>query len=302
MFEGNRLSVSVITPSLNQGRYIRRTLQSVAAQNWPALEHYVVDGGSTDETLSVLKAGPPGMRWVSGPDRGQAHAVNKGIAATTGDVIAWINSDDVYYPGAIEKAVSFLSEHPEVDVVFGEADHIDADNAVIEAYPTEPFDLPRLFQTCFICQPAAFFRRRCVGAYGLLDERLHYCMDYEYWLRLARAGARFSYLPSKLAGSRLHQDTKTLRARAAVHREINDMLRRMLGAVPDLWLWNYAHVTVGMRTDRDAHPTRFSLEVNAATVLAALRWNHGISGEMRATLLERARRALLRRIGRRVGG
>ena len=105
MFEGNRLSVSVITPSLNQGRYIGRTLHSVAAQNWPALEHYVVDGGSTDETMTVLKAGPPGMRWVSEPDRGQAHAVNKGIAATTGDVIAWIDGR----PLAVQPVAVFAS-------------------------------------------------------------------------------------------------------------------------------------------------------------------------------------------------
>ena len=202
MAESPALTVSVITPSLDQGRFLGRTLASVAAQEPPALEHHVIDGGSTDQTLDVLRAAArPGLSWVSERDRGQAHAVNKGIARTRGDVIAWINSDDVYFPGAFAAAAGFLQAHPQVDVVYGLALHIDADDRPVSPYPTEAFDPARLHDFCLLCQPATFFRRRCVERYGLLDERLHYCMDYEYWLRLARSGARFAHLPVVLAAA-----------------------------------------------------------------------------------------------------
>lgn len=297
MSEAARLSISVVTPSFNQGSFIGRTLQSVADQSRPALEHVVYDAASRDGTVEVLRAFGPRVRWVSEPDRGQAHAVNKGIAATSGEIVAWINSDDVYLPGAFERAARFLEDHPEVDVVYGDADHIDADDRVIEPYPTAPFDRALLYHQCFICQPAAFFRRRCIAAYGALDERLHYCMDYEYWLRLARAGARFAYLPEKLAGSRLHPQTKTLGSRAAVQREINDMFRRMLGYVPDQWLWNYSNTIAEERVDRAAHPWRFTLALATTAAASALRWNRWITRDMRRVML----RGLLRSLGRRLG-
>lgn len=298
MFEGSRLTVSVVTPSWNQGRFLGRTLGSVAQQSWPVLEHLVIDGGSTDETLDVLRAAPAGLRWVSEPDRGQAHAVNKGIAASSGDIIAWINSDDVYYPGALETAARFLAQNPQVDVVYGDADHIDAAGAVTEDYPTRDFDLAALYHGCFICQPAAFFRRRVVGAYGPLDERLHYCMDYEFWLRLARAGARFAHIPVKLAGSRLHADAKTLRYREPVFREINDMFGRMLGRVPDEWLWNYANIAVGRRIDAARQPRRYAAALAARALGAAWRWNRRVSPDMLGVVGGGARRRLRRWAGR----
>lgn len=246
-----RPSVSVITPSLNQARFLGRTLRSVAGQGLPDLDHFVVDGGSTDGTLDVLRAAArPGLRWVSEPDRGQAQAVNKGISGTSGEIIAWINSDDIYYPGTIAGVLDHFAANPEVDVVYGAAQHIDADDAVIDRYPTRAFDAGRLRQVCFICQPAAFFRRRCVATSGPLDERLQYCMDYEFWLRLARAGARFSYLPRVLSGSRLHRDAKTLRARPAVHREVVDMFRRTTGSVPLRWLLGRARESLVERLRR----------------------------------------------------
>ena len=113
---------------------------------------------------------------------------------------------------------------------------ITLDDRPFEAYPTEPWSFPRLRQACFLCQPAVFFRRRVVDAHGVLDASLRYCMDYEYWLRLAKGGARFAYLQEKLAGSRLYPETKTLGSRVAVHVEINDMLKATLGKVPATWL------------------------------------------------------------------
>jgi len=274
------MKVSIITPSFNQGQFIERTLQSVASQTGAEIEHVVFDGGSTDSTVEVLKCFSPSVRWVSKKDKGQTDAVNQGIRATDGEIIGWLNSDDIYYPGAIERVVAFFNGHPEVDMVYGMADHIDLDDKAFESYPTKPWNFERLQETCFICQPALFFRRRVVENHGLLDESLHYCMDYEYWLRLGKAGVHFAYLEEKLAGSRLYAENKTLGARVKVHKEINDMLKKLFGRVPDRWLSGYAHTVVGAKLNRDATPRRFVLEIGLRTVFSALRWNRSVSVAM----------------------
>jgi len=273
------MKISIVTPSYNQGQFIERTLQSVASQSVPGveIEHVVFDGGSKDNTVAVLERVKPAVRWVSKKDRGQTDAVNQGIRATDGDIIGWLNSDDIYYPGALAAVADFFTTHPEIDVVYGMADHIDVDDKAFEDYPAEPWDFKRLQQTCFICQPALFFRRKVVEQYGALDESLNYCMDYAYWLRLGKAGVHFAFLEKKLAGSRLYADNKTLGARVKVHGEINDMFKDMFGRVPDRWLSNYAHARVEARLSRDKAPRRFVFELALWTVLSALRWNQRVS-------------------------
>lgn len=281
------MKVSIVTPSYNQGQFIERTLQSVASQAAPgvAIEHVVFDGGSTDGTVEILKRFSPPVRWVSKPDKGQTDAVNQGICATDGEVIGWLNSDDIYYPGAIARVAAYFEANPEADVVYGMADHIDLEDKAFEAYPTEPWSFERLHQTCFICQPALFFRRKVVESYGLLDESLNYCMDYEYWLRLGLNSVRFDYLEEKLAGSRLYADNKTLGSRVKVHKEINDMLKKRLGKVPDQWLFNYAHVVVNDRQATSTHPSKtVKLDLAIRSLLGALRWNHGVTKAMRQVL------------------
>ena len=282
------MKVSVVTPSYNQGQFIERTLQSVASQRSPdfEVEHVVFDGGSTDNTVEVLKNFTPPVRWASKKDKGQTDAVNQGIRATDGEIIGWLNSDDIYYPGAIARVVAYFAANPEVDVVYGMADHIDLLDKAFEAYPTEPWDFERLKFTCFICQPALFFRRRVVQEHGLLDESLNYCMDYEYWLRLGVAEVRFGYLEEKLAGSRLYADNKTLGSRVKVHKEINDMFKELFGRVPDRWLYNYAHAVVGPRASQQTHPRIFSLKVSIYSILAALRWNKRITVSMQKVVLQ----------------
>jgi len=286
------MKISIVTPSYNQGVFIGRTLRSVAEQSGGEIEHLVFDGGSTDETVEVLKAAQPPVRWVSEKDRGQTDAVNKGIRASDGEIIGWLNSDDVYYPGAVERVLRYFAEHPEVDVVYGMADHIDREDRAFEDYPSAAWDLEALKERCFICQPALFFRRRVVERHGLLDESLNYCMDYEYWLRLGKAGVRFAYLEHKLAGSRLYADNKTLGARVKVHAEINDVMKRLFGKVPDRWLFNYAHAVVEAEVDRAARPVWFTVRLLAASVRAALRWNGGISADMRRQMMQWARTAI----------
>lgn len=275
------MKVSVVTPSYNQGQFIERTLESVASQSAPGveIEHVVFDGGSTDNTVQILKSFDPAVRWVSKKDKGQTDAVNQGIHATDGEIIGWLNSDDIYYPGAIARVVDYFTAHPEVDVVYGMADHIDLEDKAFEAYPTEPWDLERLEFTCFICQPALFFRRKVAEQHGLLDESLHYCMDYEYWLRLGVANVRFGYLEEKLAGSRLYADNKTLGSRVKVHREINNMFKKLFGRVPDRWLFNYAHAVEQDQFSKQ-HLIPKTVHLSLLSIGASFRWNYCVTRSM----------------------
>jgi glycosyltransferase involved in cell wall biosynthesis len=274
------VSVSIITPSYNQGRFLERAIRSVLDQRGVgAFEYLVMDGASSDESVAILKRYSSELEWVSEKDRGQADAVNKGLARAAGDIIGWLNSDDIFYTGAIAAARDFLTGHPDIDVVYGNGNHIDERERVLEPYPTENWDFERLKERCFLCQPAVFFRRRVVERFGPLDIRWCYTLDYEYWLRLARGGARFAHIDRLLAGSRLHPETKTLRGRVESHIETNDMLRSLFGRVPDRWLFNYAHAVM----DAQGVP-RSSLRFNLTTPLlscrAALRWNRRISPTM----------------------
>jgi len=283
------MKVSIVTPSFNQGQYIGRTLQSVASQAGAEIEHVVFDGGSRDNTVEVLKNFSPPVRWVSKKDKGQADAVNQGIRATDGEILGWLNSDDIYYPGAIARVVEFFDQNPDIDVVYGMADHIDLEDKAFESYPSGPWDFERLKETCFICQPALFFRRHVVEKHGLLNESLNYCMDYEYWLRLGKAGVRFAYLEEKLAGSRLYAENKTLGARVKVHEEINDMFKKSFAKVPDIWLFNYAHAVVESKIDRRLHSKRFVFEIGLRALLASLRWNRSFSADMQNRIIMWAR-------------
>ncbi|MEO8035434.1 MAG: glycosyltransferase family 2 protein [Acidobacteriota bacterium] len=270
--------VSVVTPSYQQGRFIERTLASVWRQNRGtlagAVEHIVVDGGSTDGTVEILERWRNRISFTSGPDDGQSAAINAGMVQARGEILAYLNSDDVYYDGAIAAAVAAFERDPHADVVYGMADHIDADDRVIAPYPTEAWSLERLKHVCFLCQPAVFFRRRVLEQWGLFDVRLNNCMDYEYWLRLGLRGLRFVHIPVRLAASRLHPAAKTLRFPREVHTEINDMLKERLGTIPDCWLSNYAHAVLDARGVERRGGRSYAARVAVLSVAAAVRWNH----------------------------
>jgi glycosyltransferase involved in cell wall biosynthesis len=287
-------SVSFITPSYNQGKYIGRTICSVLEQNIANFDYVVMDGGSKDETLDILRQYENHLTWVSELDQGQAHAVNKGIATTTGDIVAWINSDDVYYSGALKRVVEYFDLHPDVDVLYGDAYHIDKDDEPIARYNTEPWNKDRLKETCFLCQPAVFFRRRVVERYGVLDETLNFCMDYEYWLRLAGAGAVFEYMPIALAGSRMYPENKTLSNRVATHEEAIEMLARKFDKIPAVWLYRYVHLDVLERRGWDAtNDTLYQWQLIWHLFLAFLRWRKRLSTDFFMMSLQKVKSRLL---------
>lgn len=237
------MTISVITPSFQQGQFIEKTIQSVFNQQISnanfGIEYFVIDGGSTDQTLAILQKYQHRLSWISEPDEGQSHAVNKGLAMSTGEIIAWINSDDIYYPRTFERVLSFFEANPEVVVVYGQADWIDETDAVIDSYPTQPWNYRQLTKECYLCQPAVFFRRSVMERFGSLESRLQYCMDYELWLRYGKA-VPFAYLPTKLAGSRVYASNKTFGHRLAAHQEANCMLKARLGYSTRHWIFEYS--------------------------------------------------------------
>ena len=201
--------VSIVTPSLNQARYLRTALDSVRAQTHSPIEHVVVDGGSTDGTTDIL-AESEGLRWVSEPDRGQSHALNKGFALAGGDVLGWLNADDAYEPTAVEQAVAALKESG-ADLVYADVTRVNDDGVNPRRIRSRPsFDLwTELNLGCGIYSPAVFFTRETLESVGGIDESLHLTMDYDLWLRI---GKRFSirHVDAVWAVQRLHPEAKTV--------------------------------------------------------------------------------------------
>lgn len=185
--DGERMSrplVSVLTPSFNQARWLGDNLRSVAEQNYPHVEHVVMDGGSTDGSVELLRRAAGNLRWRSEPDRGQADALNKAFAESRGDIIGWLNSDDAYFsPSAVADAVEAFRD-PGAGVVYGHAAIVNADGLILQAVWVPRFHRALLRRYDFLIQPAVFVRRAVLGD-RLVDDRYDYAMDYELWLRLA---------------------------------------------------------------------------------------------------------------------
>lgn len=204
--------ISIITPSYNQGQYIDETIKSVLDQDYPNIEYIVVDGGSNDKTVEILKSYGKTINWISEKDNGQTDAIKKGFEMSTGELIAWLNSDDVYLPGAVSRAVDFLRNHPEVALVYGKSYYIDSQGKRVGEYPTGPFDPKLLPEFNFISQPSVFFRREAYISVGGLDADLHYSMDYDLWSRLSKEYV-LEYIEDYLSLYRLHGESKTVAER-----------------------------------------------------------------------------------------
>lgn len=203
--------VSIVTPSFDQAGFLRATIDSVLSQDYPRIEYIIVDGGSTDGSLEIIREVEDKLAWwASEPDSGQTEAINKGFARAHGAVLAWLNSDDVYLPGAVGQAVSYLQAHPNVGMVYGDADYIDKGGQSIGRFPAAPTDYRRLRRGfVHIPQQAAFFRARLWRMVGPLDATFYFAMDYDLWVRIASV-TPIQYTPRTWAGFRLHGAAKTV--------------------------------------------------------------------------------------------
>ena len=213
--------ISVVTPTLNAERYLAECLASLSFDD---LQHLVVDGGSTDRTLEIVRQHPPSLCLVR-PGLNQAAAINEGLRSATGEVVAWLNADDAYAPGALALVADRFAAEPGLDAVIGDCVVVDPEGKPLWYERPGPYDYQRLLRRGnYLAQPAVFLRRRLLESIGLLDESLEYAMDYDLWLRLH--GARVAYVPSVLAIFRWHPASKTARNTLGNWRENLRILRR----------------------------------------------------------------------------
>jgi glycosyltransferase involved in cell wall biosynthesis len=205
------LKISVVTPSYQQGRFVGRTIYSVVSQSYPSLEYVVQDGGSTDETLEVLMRFEPLLtRWRSEPDDGQADAINRAFADTTGQIMAWVNSDDLLLPGALATVARYFADHPEIDVLYGDRLMIDEYDREIGAWILPPHDDSIMPLADYVPQETLFWRRSIWEASGAqLDPSFAYALDWDLLLRFRDAGARIAHIPRLLGAFRIHEEQKT---------------------------------------------------------------------------------------------
>ncbi len=214
--------VSIITPSFNQGRFLGATIQSVLDQDYPQVEYILIDGGSQDGSLEVIQQYKARLAyWESQADRGQAHAINKGFEHASGQILGWINSDDLLLPSTVSRAVAALDQHPEAQAVYGRLERVDEDGCLIPT-PLLPkdrvvFGVDNFLHECSVNQAGCFWRREIMP--GLLDESLQYVMDYDYWIRMLLAGGRFMRLPEVVARFRLSRQSKTVGQALKMARE-----------------------------------------------------------------------------------
>jgi len=235
------LRISLVTPTYNQGRYIRRTIESVLSQQGDfELDYVVYDGVSTDETLDILKSYGERLRWHSERDGGQVDAINKGLRCAAGDVVGWLNSDDLLAPGALQRISEAFTANPKTEWAHGRCDIIDSDDRTIRgaiiAYKHRcclNYSFENLVKQNFISQMTVFWRRKVLDEVGYIDEQLKLALDYDLWLRLAKRGAPI-YIPEKQASFRWHEQTKSGSGFEAQFKEDMAVARRYASDRP--WL------------------------------------------------------------------
>jgi GT2 family glycosyltransferase len=233
--------VTIVTPSLNQGEFIRSTIESILAQDYPRIEYLIMDGGSSDQTASIAAEYATRVAWTSEKDRGQSHAINKGFLRAHGDIVAWVNSDDRLLPGAVASAVARFQQAESAGAVYGEGYLMDRAGLSLRRFPaTERFNLWKLaYLSDYILQPAAFFRRSALEHVGWLDESLHYAMDWDLLIRL---GKKFglAYTPEYLAALREYPEAKSFSGGRARIAEIRRVLERHTGLRRAPGYWTHA--------------------------------------------------------------
>jgi glycosyltransferase involved in cell wall biosynthesis len=227
--------LSIVTPSFQQGQYIERTILSVLDQGYPNLEYFVQDGGSKDNTVAVLKKYKNKLTgWVSEKDGGQSQAINLGFSNTNGEIMGWLNSDDLLLPDALVTVVDFFNRHPEVDVVYGNRLIIDENDMDIGRWIIPGHNSNMLSWADFVPQETLFWRRQIwdkVG--GQIDDSFRFAMDWDLLVRFRDAGAQFAHIPQFLGAFRIHEHQKTSAVINEIgHKEMDLIRERVLGRVP----------------------------------------------------------------------
>ena len=202
-------SFAIVTPSLNQGQYIAAAIDSVLGQRYPRLSYVVVDGGSTDETRATLARYGDRLRWLSEADRGQADALNKGFSLIDGQIMGWLNSDDLWLPGLLARVARYFADHAGIDMVYGHRIFVDEAGRETGRAVLPPHDGRALAFLDFVPQESLFWRRAVWDAVGPLDASLQFTIDWDFVLRAADAGFRFARIPRFLGCFRVHEDQKT---------------------------------------------------------------------------------------------
>ena len=201
--------VSIITPSFNKGPFIEETILSVGNQTYKNIEHIIIDGGSTDETISILKRYNRDLIWISEPDNGQSDAINKGWRLAKGEIIAYLNADDTYLPDAIETAVHFFEKNPDIYMIYGDGITTDERGKNQNPFHCGKFNLKDLvFCQSYIFQPSVFLRKEIFDKIGDVDINLHLAMDHDYWLRIALT-YQIGYIPQPLSVAKIYRDAKS---------------------------------------------------------------------------------------------
>jgi len=204
------MKISIITPSYNQAPYLEQTIRSVLGQGFPDLEYWIVDGGSTDGSLEIIQKYADILSgWVSEPDNGQADAINKGFRQVTGEIVSWLNSDDVYPPGVLKEVAGFFHENPDIGMVYGNAVSFDQDGYPMNDLVFSDWGLEGLVSFNIICQPAVFMRKTVLEAAGYLDEEYHMLLDHHLWLRIAQI-TQITHMPKVWAFARHHSGAKNV--------------------------------------------------------------------------------------------
>ncbi len=202
---------SIVTPSYNQGHFLEETILSVLNQRYPHIEYIIVDGGSTDNSVDIIKRYESKLAWwVSEKDRGQAHAINKGLERVTGDIVAYLNSDDVFLPGAFDMVAKTFMERPHINWLAGSCLLFGNAAEACVKHPTPAPDVASWLYFNRLPQQSTFWRRSVMQKHGLFEEKFRYSFDYEYWVRLVHGGERCEVLDFPLAGFRLHPHSKTV--------------------------------------------------------------------------------------------
>ena len=212
-------SFTIVTPSLNQGQFLERTIRSVLDQGYPILEYFIMDAGSTDGSVEIIKRYEDKIDyWVSQADGGQSTAINAGWSRGSGEIVAWLNSDDYYLPGSLRLVAEFMSANPEALVVYGRTEVVDAEGTRLFEVGWPYNHRTMIMSQNLIPQPSAFIRREALQRVGMLDETLHYVMDFDLFLRIDRIRSP-DYVPQRLAVMTTHPDAKTTRGRNKMAQE-----------------------------------------------------------------------------------